>query len=602
MSSTVSCSHCCLHRPSTTRSLRTTRVGALPSQARATIDSLRSDLVHLETRIETLRTALIGAETERDALRADLDAQVLALPPIHNLPNDVLCDIFQQSLSTQVNLSDSKAFGPWVLKRVCHRWRNVVQESASLWASFSLGEYFGGLDPQMQQTALRTTLDCSKKSVLDVSFNSGWPQQCLDTFSSEAQRVRHLTMTGYICQCHTRPFLDLCGSLPILNSLDLNPTSVTPRLDPPFDLTASTPLLRRLKISDSVYWVPLSQSMKLPYQQITHLELAGSGGTASTNDVLSMLNGCGNLEVFKDSSIYSRISEDPPPTPPPIIAMPNLVSLEVADLSLLQGLTCPALVHLKHLGTSGELDDKLQHFLERSKCSIESLDISVTTVPNARYAQVFAGVTKLGVHGTSATPSTTGLLPVLTIDQGKDIFPKLSELRVGLAAPFFKCVPWKRADAELDKALADLVEARWRKTTRTVKPTVANEQDHEHEHHVAHKAQQHPHEHHGHHDQHLHPHEQHWQHSHSVSDNKQDNGHDAHHAHLVDTVPSHGLKRVEVTYSVCAAIWRDEKIGFSQDLLWAMLSRTRLYKGVKNMEKEGLTVNVKLLLEHEACK
>ncbi|KAF9004905.1 hypothetical protein BDZ89DRAFT_921101, partial [Hymenopellis radicata] len=59
-------------------------------------------------------------------------------PPIHQLPVEVLLEIFHLTFEKPYNVFASSRSGPWLLGKVCRRWRQVAWSCPSLWTAFTL--------------------------------------------------------------------------------------------------------------------------------------------------------------------------------------------------------------------------------------------------------------------------------------------------------------------------------------------------------------------------------------------------------------------------------------------------------------------------------
>ncbi|KAF9019986.1 hypothetical protein BDZ89DRAFT_924846, partial [Hymenopellis radicata] len=90
-------------------------------------------IADLDCNIEKLETSLSTAKKERDETIAFRDSHVALFPPIHQLPTEVLVEIFHLTFEKPYNVFASSRRGPWLLGKVCHRWRQVTWSCPSLW-------------------------------------------------------------------------------------------------------------------------------------------------------------------------------------------------------------------------------------------------------------------------------------------------------------------------------------------------------------------------------------------------------------------------------------------------------------------------------------
>ncbi|KAF9002805.1 hypothetical protein BDZ89DRAFT_650093 [Hymenopellis radicata] len=81
-----------------------------------------ANIADLNRSIEKLETSLAAAKKERDETIAFRDAHLALFPPIHQLPAEVLLEIFHLTFDKPYNVFASSRSGPWLLGKVCHRW------------------------------------------------------------------------------------------------------------------------------------------------------------------------------------------------------------------------------------------------------------------------------------------------------------------------------------------------------------------------------------------------------------------------------------------------------------------------------------------------
>ncbi|KAJ7849592.1 hypothetical protein B0H13DRAFT_1573960, partial [Mycena leptocephala] len=76
-------------------------------------------------------------EQKRASLATDLSRNAAILSPLRRMPPEILSEIFTLTLPSdravvergKIDLRDS----PWMLTRICGRWRTVALASSSLW-------------------------------------------------------------------------------------------------------------------------------------------------------------------------------------------------------------------------------------------------------------------------------------------------------------------------------------------------------------------------------------------------------------------------------------------------------------------------------------
>ncbi|KIY61373.1 hypothetical protein CYLTODRAFT_325781, partial [Cylindrobasidium torrendii FP15055 ss-10] len=108
------------------------------------IEALESDVATLGSEISTLKAALQRLEHQLDEASSHLHLHKGLLCRIHDLPNEILCQIFlyclddtdhrgSYDLSARRSIDTKGRRAPWELTSVCHRWREVGTHLPQLW-------------------------------------------------------------------------------------------------------------------------------------------------------------------------------------------------------------------------------------------------------------------------------------------------------------------------------------------------------------------------------------------------------------------------------------------------------------------------------------
>lgn len=118
----------------------------------AQLDEIRAKVaVHTE-RLSVLDAAIPDMETtlrlmkeERERVSVDLSKLKEVSKPIRRLPEDVMCELFlgciDEDIMNAKALIDSLDVGrapPWMLSRICSRWRRVAKSYPKLWSTICL--------------------------------------------------------------------------------------------------------------------------------------------------------------------------------------------------------------------------------------------------------------------------------------------------------------------------------------------------------------------------------------------------------------------------------------------------------------------------------
>ncbi|KAF9023972.1 hypothetical protein BDZ89DRAFT_937458, partial [Hymenopellis radicata] len=98
----------------------------IADDARATLDDLDSKIVQTRELLENLLSARQQAQSRLE------DAKFL-LHPMRSIPNEILSEIFGHSLRIPTRWRLDPKGAPWLLTRVCHRWRELTINLPKLW-------------------------------------------------------------------------------------------------------------------------------------------------------------------------------------------------------------------------------------------------------------------------------------------------------------------------------------------------------------------------------------------------------------------------------------------------------------------------------------
>ncbi|KAF8908318.1 hypothetical protein CPB85DRAFT_787224 [Mucidula mucida] len=141
-------------------------------QIKEYISRLRTELYEVEGRIEQLRLSLQRAERDRHSIRGRIDAHIALNPPIHDIPPEILAQVFSLTCIAPLKLSESnKDVPPWVLGKVCSRWRHVAWNTPSLWSSLSLSFKFNSRKLEWKKRVVTEALARSGQTFLALDIN-----------------------------------------------------------------------------------------------------------------------------------------------------------------------------------------------------------------------------------------------------------------------------------------------------------------------------------------------------------------------------------------------------------------------------------------------
>ncbi|KAF8990987.1 hypothetical protein BDQ17DRAFT_1433399 [Cyathus striatus] len=131
------------------------------SQIQALISRGEAFLRTAEAELSTLASCVSDTQAYNTVLHS-------LLSPIHQLPNDVLGEIFSYLCEDYTDVGEP--YGHiWVLRQVCTHWRNVVDSRSLFWRNIKLG-YSPKVHATLIKHCFRTFMELSRGAQLRVSF------------------------------------------------------------------------------------------------------------------------------------------------------------------------------------------------------------------------------------------------------------------------------------------------------------------------------------------------------------------------------------------------------------------------------------------------
>ncbi|KAK0459256.1 uncharacterized protein EV420DRAFT_310895 [Desarmillaria tabescens] len=264
------------------------------------------------------------------------------LAPVQRLPLELLFEIFTLAIEP-FNVFTG---GPWILGRVCRRWRQVAWSCPALWASFSV--------PRLSFFKERASIALlngvlQRSGCADLAFTVDFDYLCGSHKALVDCLFPHISRWKSASFIHAKPdaivssFSELARPQPFqLVSLGLGLAEPT-YLDSvagACNVFREAPRLRtlRLSVAHQVFW---PGSIQLPWAQLTHLilDLRTSGAVEKCINTLTL---CRRIEVFEDQTVDmdgSNMNTN-------IITLPALRSLHLRNSCILKYLTCPSLDEL----------------------------------------------------------------------------------------------------------------------------------------------------------------------------------------------------------------------------------------------------------------
>ncbi|KAJ7284363.1 hypothetical protein C8J57DRAFT_1461669 [Mycena rebaudengoi] len=314
---------------------------------RAYLSEIDDEMIHLES-------LLAARFQERQDVENNIEQHLAIVSPIRCLPSDVLAEIFSWTLPhhTEVNyISTDVSLSPWVLGRVCSRWRNLVLALPALWSHIGIHE------PHTPTISiLNLQLDRSKRCPLNIRLVSSRIRE-MKALLNHCERwyTVYLAVDEWAV-----PYLNqAAGRFPLLQNLSYRGFSLSS-----CNAFEIAPRLSHVVAPDDA----AEAALLLPYEQLTRLHHQ-TPRTLVAATVLCRAHNLTRMMLVGPSTLQNIGS---------FIELPRLHTLFVNDDSeaFLNLLVLPA---LKDIWISQDLPALLA-LIRRSSCSLRKLS-SLTSRP-----------------------------------------------------------------------------------------------------------------------------------------------------------------------------------------------------------------------------
>ncbi|KAK0237529.1 hypothetical protein EDD85DRAFT_936534 [Armillaria nabsnona] len=332
------------------------------------------------------RAALSAAEklltTLLSTLKSDIAQYEKAVHPIRRLPPEVLSEIFLQCIDEDGTENEASRFldeaplrpkssldpsqCPWMLSKVCSKWRAISLSFSRLWSNIHL--HVRDKKPRQFIRTLNLQLHRSGTHTLKVAFTVSPFMKDLPPITEVliSSCLRWKTLFLSIPEICMSQIAHIEGSLPILSALYILPPVPYSTTGESFFTFHNTPSLRTIGGD-----VNILRRCNLPWTQIKSVIYPRSVGVQMNFPF---------LEHIHSSIEHWEMFASPKDTIPPntmVITAPRLVSLDIhiytfgVSSSILDHLILPS---LRSFSTS---DDSrgVAALVKRSKCALQKLEI-----------------------------------------------------------------------------------------------------------------------------------------------------------------------------------------------------------------------------------
>ncbi|KAK0221381.1 hypothetical protein IW262DRAFT_1373334 [Armillaria fumosa] len=364
--------------------------------------------------------SLIGAHSQLKKIQDHLlrvDTNIKrAIPPIESLPVEILALIFKEATSTMGNPLDTR-WEPFVISRVCHKWRIVATEQCpEMWTKFMLERavWDDVEDPAAllslvlsrgAERSLEFNFDASSDS--DVSGYRGleqsWPEISEDEDSEDedgrcACRPWYLRIDDSITEpllqdlvhhCHRWRVVNLSiparlfhllspirGKLPALVLFSFNcvadDLAVRSSILTESYILDGAPLLETVSVSCFENEVPVLIPRGVP-NLTSYTDTGPRDGDPTLRLLfLNIIRTSPHLKTFSIGLMYSPI------VPTPRVVHPGITCLSTSDGTFLRSLTLPELKYMELYDSEQDTHDEISSLYDlvvHSACNLSSLKV-----------------------------------------------------------------------------------------------------------------------------------------------------------------------------------------------------------------------------------
>ncbi|KZP14990.1 hypothetical protein FIBSPDRAFT_833602, partial [Athelia psychrophila] len=271
---------------------------------RRTLKELQTDLSHLDDDILQMRVTFRRMQAKRIALHNYAEAHKAVLSHLRRIPAEIMAEIFIHSLP-KFPFKFSPHDPPFVLERVCKRWKDIVRSTPAMWSCISVDTQKQRQDSNLQ--IISTCLARSAAHPLLISFKSQLFDDDDDDDASDTHSEQVLALLTAQCErWHTvhielpwrlvDRLLVVKGRIPLLHDLHLSTTAYGIEDDylERLDAISVAPKLRYLKATSDQF-CNFTFILHLPWSGLTSLVI----DEQIVEDVFAILQDCPNLMEFR---------------------------------------------------------------------------------------------------------------------------------------------------------------------------------------------------------------------------------------------------------------------------------------------------------------
>ncbi|KAJ7609802.1 hypothetical protein FB45DRAFT_943009 [Roridomyces roridus] len=357
--------------------------------------------------------------------------------PLETIPDDIVREIFLQSLPAHGSVQPSRYSVPLVLAQICARWREVSLGTVQLWNSvdFTLPHSEGIVQllhtwfRRAKAHPLSLTVRCPRACVVLPAGLIPLIKKYAPQFSSLALSVPSSQWAEFISA--------FSGPFPTLRHLSLHIQTQPgyPNQTEVFPAFADMPQLEELHI----HIISSFSSLRIRSKTLTTLKLMKPIDIEEFEEIFRSLP---NLRYLSLPHVGMRT-----PRPAAITYPLPLESLCLSAALYLDAVTLPHLRNLDVVLHNLPAITALCYFISRSGCTLVDLTLrdhvthpfwAMTSIgwPLTAVFQAIPSLTSLRLHFTG----NSGIRTIYSVLQSTTILPSLQHLAIGLGTPYLAIV------------------------------------------------------------------------------------------------------------------------------------------------------------------
>ncbi|KAK7026271.1 hypothetical protein R3P38DRAFT_2778277 [Favolaschia claudopus] len=368
------------------------------------ITNLKSRVSNLEETLTYVRTIYGHLQNQRKTSLTELRRGEGVLSVVRRLPEDILCEIFLRTLSDEPNRRRSHLMdrSPWVLGRVCSRWRSISIGYAKLWTQ---------VDTELPRPLLEMQLERSAHSPLSVRLLYSDVDDCQPLISRSNRWESANLQMGVRMLASLEP---IHGQLPLLRRLKCTDST-----------GVGTCVAFQVAPNLTTFILTGKPTLELPWAQLTRLQQRiPSMNNFDQLDCARNLVELSLTHPVPRSLLLQRASEEAVR----VLEFPCLRKLYIEDGQFLVFMDLPALEDIYVRDTASHL----RELIDRSFCSllrVTSMDEVFDFISVLTRSPALLELRIKPLHDRLAI-----LIPALTVEHGfEPLCPKLSSISLGIS-------------------------------------------------------------------------------------------------------------------------------------------------------------------------